>query len=136
MVAEWLTENMPPTWSERTLPPMAMYSYVFFKVNAPKQSAVIVKPYKIEWIRKDRGTARRLHLIDIMIFGGSKKPENVTAVMDGLETIGNALMQMPFDVADVYGVETLADNPAGYDQIALEETATPLIGGLRISITV
>ena len=135
-LAAWIGASKPPSWFGRILEPIPLYSYVFRKLNAPDKSAILVKPYRIEWVRKDRGPARRVHLIDIMIFGGSKKRENVAAIMDGIEDLGNRLMQMPFDDMDVYGVETLSDVPAGYDPDALEETASPFMGGIRVSVTV
>ena len=136
LLAEWVGQNIPPSWLGRVLEPTALYSYVFYKLNAPEKSAILVKPYRIEWVRRDRQEARRVHLIDILIFGGSKKTGNVTAIMDGIEDLGNRLMLMPFEDVAVYGVETLSDGPAGYDPDALEETDTPFLGGIRINVTV
>ena len=135
-VANWLTGNLPAGWVDEVLDPQAMYAPIFYKLNAPDRSAVIVKPHQIEWVRKDRGPARRTHYIDILIFGGSKKETHVKAILDGIEQLGNKLMQMPFDEIDVYAVETLADSPAGYDQTALAETKEPFMGGVRVECRV
>jgi len=138
LIAEWLNANRPPAWDGITRDAVSGYSHVHIAESDEEKAAVVVLPAQIDWVRRDRGSARPTHEIDIVIFGKQKDDETVKILMNGMEDVAMEMMQSPLDdsKACVIGVTTVNAAKAGYVKDSLHRDARPYIGGIRVTFNV